>query len=691
MEGRRRRDSPICKRSRFCALLSTQEPQTGLFSAVVATLLQVSIPSLQASSQAPIYLLLSNGNGSQVTITPSLINPATSFTPSTSAVWINLLWFLSLVISLTCALLATLLQQWTRRYLRLTHPRCSPHKRARIRAFFAEGVERLHLPLAVEALPTLLHLSLFLFFAGLGVYLFGIHKTIFSVVVAWVGLCVIVYAYVTALPIIYKDSPYHAPLSTFIWFCISGARYTLFDCPPHCRDTTSSFVTRDPEDDRYRGVFIHGPSLVKTAEEHASGLSADIDYRSLSWTFDSLDQDRELEQFFEGIPSFCTSSAVGNPVEGFIKPIGRKLSDALIGLMDRTLSSSLVSEAAKQRRITICTKAISAANLFGPWWILPRVILGEWQAFLRSTDFGLFLMDWSRLDCPITIFYAQCVVAVIVSSVQVQARDERWVQLVTRQIGVSKSVLARYLTHGDSILLANLINVVRQTLRTSSDIGERHEVHIKNASSRTLECTCRLDARDSLPEIQHDFCNLWNELVHAVRTDGCPHVRSLSLATLKNIRKVYIALHEGAHTLPTAFTIIDDCDPALDDIATYPMCIADSHKSSLPDGPLNLQRQAATAVVEGDATQIPVSPVPVTAVAPMTLPTPSATPSPPPVPSTAKVIPGHHDARPTEQCTINHDHSAPHVPSIGTPSGAPSNPFSQISPTPALCATRLVP
>ncbi|KAF8269084.1 hypothetical protein EI94DRAFT_1682287, partial [Lactarius quietus] len=192
---------------------------TGLFSAVVATLLQVSIPNLQPSSQdisafylANIYQLLSKENGSLVIIPPSLSNPAASFIPPTSVVWVNSLWFLSLVFSLTCALLATLLQQWARRYLRLTHPRCSPHKRARIRAFFADGVERLHLPWAVEALPTLLHISLFLFFAGLCVFLSGIHQTIFSVVAAWVGLCVIVYAYVTALPILHKDSPYHAPL-----------------------------------------------------------------------------------------------------------------------------------------------------------------------------------------------------------------------------------------------------------------------------------------------------------------------------------------------------------------------------------------------------------------------------------------------------------------------------------------------
>ena len=511
-------------------------------------------------------------------------------------------------------------------------------------------------------------------------FLFGIHQTIFSVVAAWVGLCIVIYAYVSALPILHKDSPYHAPLSTFIWFCVSGVRYAFSDSPPHPDSTTrGSFFTRDEEDDRHRNLSTHG--LVKTAEEYACSLPSKIDYGSLSWTFNSLDQDGELEQFFEGVPGFCTSSAVENPMDGFIRPIGRKLSDALIGLMNRTLSSSIIPELVKQRRITICTKAIHAANLFGPWWILPRVLYGEWQAFLRSIDFGLFIQDWSRVDRPITTFYAQCVVAVIISSVQVQPRDDRWIQLVTRQIDVSESVLPRDLAHGDSILLANLIYIVRQPLRISSVIGEHYEAYIKTASSRTLESMCRLEVRNSLPELQHDFCKLWNELVHTARTDGCLHVRNLSLVTLKNIRKVYIALHEGTDALPTAFTTIDDCNVTLDDIASYPMCAIDSHGSSLPSGPPKLQGPATAAPVEGDVTQPPVSmpvavlpsPVPVPAAAPMTLPTPIPTPSPPPAPGTAQVIPEHHDARPTEHCTIYNNHPAPHTSSTCT-SVAPSNP-----------------
>ena len=137
----------------------------------MATLASISIQDLRPNSQgnsefylANIYQLLANENASHVFIPPTLANPLVPFSPPKYALWVNSLWFLSLVISLTCALLATLLQQWARHYIEITQPRYSPDKRARIRAFFSEGVERLHLPWAVEALPGLLHLSLFLFF-----------------------------------------------------------------------------------------------------------------------------------------------------------------------------------------------------------------------------------------------------------------------------------------------------------------------------------------------------------------------------------------------------------------------------------------------------------------------------------------------------------------------------------------------
>jgi len=78
-----------------------------------------------------------------------------------------------------CALLATLVHQWTRRYVRNTQTATvqSRESARETRAFFSEGAEKLYLSRVVETLPTLVHLSLFLFFIGLLIFL--------SIPIAW--------------------------------------------------------------------------------------------------------------------------------------------------------------------------------------------------------------------------------------------------------------------------------------------------------------------------------------------------------------------------------------------------------------------------------------------------------------------------------------------------------------------------
>ncbi|KAI0263810.1 hypothetical protein BC834DRAFT_827151, partial [Gloeopeniophorella convolvens] len=184
---------------------------TGLFSAAVATFLGNTYQGLQLNSQdasafylSRIYQQSAADNGSQVFVPPSISDPAV-FSPSTSIIWVNALWFLSLVVSLTCALLATMLQQWARHYLSVTHTRYQPHKQARIRSFYAGGVEKFRVSWAIDALPALLHLSVFLFYAGLSILLFTINLTIFKVVVSWVALCLSLYVVITILPAVFLN------------------------------------------------------------------------------------------------------------------------------------------------------------------------------------------------------------------------------------------------------------------------------------------------------------------------------------------------------------------------------------------------------------------------------------------------------------------------------------------------------
>jgi hypothetical protein len=504
-------------------------------------------------------------------------------------VWVNGLWFLSLVISLTCALLATLLQQWARRYERVAYPHYSPQKRARIRAFYKHGVKKLHIPRAVDALPVLLHTSLFAFFAGLSVFVFGVHRTIFKVLTVWIGTCVILYLCLSVLPVIRKDSPYSTPLSGLFSFCLTGIRHLFFRLQrlPHIRNLIRVLLrSRDPRAVHLDDFFSH--SMAKTAERYAFKLDPDIDYDSLLWTFQSLDEDSDLEKFFEGLPRLCSSETGRrlNLRQGFIEPNQDTLAYALTGLMDRTLSSNLVSDFLKQRRMIICSRAIVSTSLLDPWWILRRVLLDDWHEFLGCIEFGRFVRNWRDINDNVASFYAQCVAALTISTVP--HRDERWYELASGLRNVSRPLLQKYLANGDSILLAYAIYIIRQTVRTYSGSAEYHREDILGASWKTLEKVCNLDIRRTLPELQHELCDLWNKLVRAAQrmTDQHPHYKIGCMTTLKNIRKSFIALHgnpdPATHPARADFNAVDDWDPVLDNPGFYPMCTDDSHRPSSP-------------------------------------------------------------------------------------------------------------
>ena len=76
-----------------------------------------------------------------------------------------------------------------------------------MRAFFANGMEKMHIAQVVEGLPTLIHISLFLFFGGVAIFLFNINHAVFNYVVWWIALFAIAYGLITVMPIVRYDSP----------------------------------------------------------------------------------------------------------------------------------------------------------------------------------------------------------------------------------------------------------------------------------------------------------------------------------------------------------------------------------------------------------------------------------------------------------------------------------------------------
>ncbi|KAI9447471.1 hypothetical protein H4582DRAFT_2051229 [Lactarius indigo] len=551
---------------------------TGLFSAAVANLVAVSIQDLRPNSQDDstfylknIYQLLADANIPNASIpTTSTVPPP--FSPPRYVVWVNSFLFLSLAVSLTCGLLAMLLHQWARRYIKVTQTQFTPHKRARIRAFFAEGVDRSHLAWAVEALPILLHLSLALFFAGLLVLLFNADFTVFGVVAGWVGLCVAIYGCITLFPIFRRDSPYCSPLSSPAWSLLNGTIFATI------RVFYSSgildhidFATRDRMINMgvlSRRRFVEG--MDKTAEAMALEISPDIDARALMWTFDSLDEDHKLERFFAGIPGFCSSTVVPDPFGVFIEPNKWTLSEALIGLMHRTLTSSLVSESVRMSRTLICSKAAHAASLPIKPATCEQVINGWLDGLLDFVEFGQFLRRNNYNDTS-TAYYSTCIVAIIIA--RVKERDDPWSELAMGHLGISASVLQSYVAHGDSALLANYIHILREIIHV-------HFEHFRSGAAasrwKTLGLVSQFDIQGTLPTLQHDFCDLWNEIVRMARDR---RVRPLLILLLKNVRRAYIALHEDTDSAPTAFSAsTTDDEHVLFILPSYPLCNVPGHR-----------------------------------------------------------------------------------------------------------------
>jgi hypothetical protein len=556
----------------------------------------VSVQDLKANPQdtSAFYLrniqqLLANPNVSRASILATPSDPP-PFSPSKSAIWVNCLWFLSLVIALTCALLATLLQQWARRYVTATQPtRYSPHKRARVRAFFAGGVEKFHLPWAVELLPALLHLSLFLFFSGLLIFLFNTNHAVYRAVLWWIGLSAGVYVCITLMPIFRHDSPYYAPLSSSAWFLYNGVTCEVFRILSSITDF-GGFITSSwhflPLMNAYRERLLSG--VVKSGQETASKLSREIDGRVMKWTFGALDEDLELLQFFEVIPGFCGSNVVNEPRLILAELDSSPLTEAFGGFLRRTYSSSLLSETVKERRLAVCMQAIETLDHpFPSYTFLQYVFTPDGDGMLRSVHMGQLLRSRCHSSDDETALSAQMIVAGIIR--KVSERDNRWKALVMDQLGISEVELRDYLAHGDSVLLANWIHVTRQLCRLYDEVSwmgyELSPIH------RTIS---EFDIENTLPGLQHDFCALWNEIVLDMRKSGYD---AFFPRILRPIRLFYIDLHQGTDAAPTAFDASTaDHDPILSSSSSYPLCNIPGHHPHIDNPSVTVEDNHPTTI-----------------------------------------------------------------------------------------------
>jgi hypothetical protein len=176
---------------------------------VIESYQNLSPDTSQASLQALYRISLQISNSS----VPALADPSSfKFKPESSDVWINALWFTSLVVALVSALVAIFVKQWAREYLSWTAASAGRKavavRQYRSKAWTDWGVKKWR-----DLVIALLQLALILFFSGLVILLWNLNGVIAGLVTATAGAGVGCVGLAISLPAVWTRCPYRNPLS----------------------------------------------------------------------------------------------------------------------------------------------------------------------------------------------------------------------------------------------------------------------------------------------------------------------------------------------------------------------------------------------------------------------------------------------------------------------------------------------
>ncbi|KAH9015669.1 hypothetical protein EDB85DRAFT_2210090 [Lactarius pseudohatsudake] len=418
---------------------------TGLFSSTVAIFIAISYPNLQQdpniitqSILIQISQQLSNATNN-LNDTSGISNTSirSSFVPPRSVVFINSVWFLSLVLSLICALLATLLQQWAHKYLHAVRQNHAPHVRAHIREYFSRGARKFGISGLVVALPFLLLVSVHLFFAGLVALAFRANHTVAYFTVAIVGFCFLSYIALTLMPFIFHDCPYYTPLTSVLWFSAQIIPLSFFSVfyrgakQLHDRwGTVNGSVVKSFRDRYENKVKSLSEGMISNLEISAKRISMDIYQNTLVRTLHWVNEDHEFEEFVTGIPGLCASKVLATRNNRDPQRTIRDVLAALPGptnfhaslpwsiiqLAQRALTSKL-PKSVQQRRTRACLRALyyipgAIRDVLAPYAVGRQYCL-EILPLLNSSD-SLAIIDelWDSPNDDVALS-VRCVAAVV--------------------------------------------------------------------------------------------------------------------------------------------------------------------------------------------------------------------------------------------------------------------------------------
>jgi hypothetical protein len=253
------------------------------------------------------------------------------------------------------------MQQWSRRYRQLAQAETKSYKRARTREYLFQGVQLFRLSQAVEAVPALLHVAVFLFFAGLVDFLFSIDSTVGRVILGVMSFFGGIYIVFTFLPNVRPNCPYRTPFSrdSLKWLLVVSTAPALLaiQCLCHC-------ISSDKFGMVHNRFLLFIRSLRWTMSDAMQSLQEEIDKRALQWAVATTDDDDDIETLIEGIPEFLKAGTSRNAlpiIEELLDPQQPKPLGQHINRLIQTCTADGyrgANEKLRRRRALICLDTV---------------------------------------------------------------------------------------------------------------------------------------------------------------------------------------------------------------------------------------------------------------------------------------------------------------------------------------------
>ncbi|KAI9449380.1 hypothetical protein BJY52DRAFT_1307754 [Lactarius psammicola] len=308
--------------------------------------------------------------------------------------------------------------------------------------------------------------------------------------------------------------------------------------------------------------------LHATTEEIGDYISTGtttLDARAVSWLINFLTHEQELELFIIGIPGFYSSTQVENPAQVLRDANSDTIPKAIVALVNHSLSSDLVSDTTRQKRATVSLKAMQTDP-----YLLQRTfyhaLCSTKSAIFNSLTFFPLADQYADGEDPNIRSLARCIVAIAINHREGYNSDWRWAGIVQRRLDWQR----------DSVKLRNLVRLAWELYSTHPGSGSPSPEIFRNS----LHVARRLNVEAAALELRHEFCNLWNWLVAALRGwPEHPTFRSNVMLILSSIHPIFVPLHQNTESQPSALSS-STSDPGLLDPSSYPQCTVASHRPS---------------------------------------------------------------------------------------------------------------